>query len=292
MYEFSQKFRRNSRLQGLGTDDDVTPGRQLALDYRAGAKTASEIQGICLGVSSVDRYHTDYDECRWFLTPEDLCFRENNNRECSVEQLRQQCFFTPQNLRNSRCASYMEMTPADGQASGAGPETGASALQRAAGAVAGYRERVAQAAEDVVRSVRPVDANVQAIQRAVLAGGCVLPRYGADGRWGSETEAGVRCLAQQQGWNTVMMQYPWLAQRIQVPAQQVADASSTTKPSGVVTSIAQILPAVSPPTSINTASIFSSLGIGSLPSWAPWAIAGAGFLSVMALGFYIARKRG
>jgi hypothetical protein len=89
-----------------------------------------------------------------------------------------------------------------------------------------------------------------------------------------------------------MMQYPWLAQRIQVPAQQVADASSTTKPSGVVTSIAQILPAVSPPTSINTASIFSSLGIGSLPSWAPWAIAGAGFLSVMALGFYIARKRG
>jgi hypothetical protein len=291
MYEFSQKFRRTSRLQGLGVDD-VTPGQQLALDYRAGAKTMSEVQGICLGVSSVDRYHTDYDECRWFLTPEDLCFRENGNRECTEAQLRQQCFMTPANLRHNRCFFYMDnMSAEEAQASNAGPETGASALQRAAGVVAGYRERVAQAAEDVVRSVRPVDANVQAIQRAVLAGGCVLPRYGADGRWGGETETGVRCLAQRQGWNTVMMQYPWLAQRIQVPAQQVADASSTAKPSGVVASITQILPAVSAPTPISAASIFSSFGIGGVPSWAPWAIAGAGLLSVMALGFYIARSR-
>jgi hypothetical protein len=88
-----------------------------------------------------------------------------------------------------------------------------------------------------------------------------------------------------------MMQYPWLAQRIQVPAQQVADASSTAKPSGVVASITQILPAVSAPTPISAASIFSSFGIGGVPSWAPWAIAGAGLLSVMALGFYIARSR-
>jgi len=288
MYEFSQKFRRTSRLQGLGVDE-VTPGQQLALDYRAGAKTMSEVQGICLGVSSVNRYHTDYDECRWFLTPEDLCFRENNNRECSAEQLRQQCFFTPQNLRNNRCFFYMEMTPADADASNAGPETDTSALQRAAGAVSGYRERVANAAESVVRTLRPVDADVQRIQNSIIAAGCALPRYGADGRWGTETETGVRCLAQRQGWNTVMMQYPWLAQRIQVPAQQVAQ--DTSKPTrGMVASITPIAPAVAPG-SFQAAAMFPSFGISGLPSWAPWAIAGAGLFSVMALGFYIARSR-
>lgn len=289
MYEFSQKFRRTSRLSGLGVDD-VTPGQQLALDYRSGAKTMSEVHTACMRVSPASRYHTDYDECRWFLIPEELCSREHSGRECTSEELRQQCFFTPQNLRHNRCFFYMEMTPADADASNAGPETDPSALQAAAGTIAGYRERVAEAAENVVRALRPVDAGVQALQNSVLASGCVLPRYGADGRWGSETEAGVRCLAQRQSWNAVVSQYPWLAQRIEVPAQQVAQ--DTSKPnSGSVTSVVQIAPVVTP-ASPRVASMFPSFSAGGLPGWAPWAFVGAGLLSVMALGFYLARNRG
>lgn len=284
MYEYARKIRRRG-MYGLGVDE-VTPGRQLALDYRAGAKTASEIQGICLGVASASRYHTDYDECRWFLTPEDLCFRENGNRECTADELRQQCFLTPQNLRNSRCSAYMDMTAADTQASGAGPETGASALQRASGTVAGYRERVADAAESVVRTLRPVDQQVQALQQAMISAGCSLPRYGADGRWGTETTTALQCLVARQSWSAVLQQYPWIAQRVTVPDQAVASAKPTTGAAPVLVSLA---PTVTPTT--QTASIFPSFTIPGLPSWATWVAAGLGLVSIIALGAYFTRGR-
>jgi hypothetical protein len=287
MYEYVRKARRTRGMYGLGTDE-ATPGMQLALDYRSGAKTRAEVQQICLQVSPASRYRTDYSECRWFITPEDQCRREQGHA-CTEEELRQQCFFTPDDLRNDRCFFHMEnMTRAEVEASNAGPIVESSPLQQAAGAVAEYRNRVADAAENIVRTLRPVDSNVQAVQNAVLAAGCILPRYGADGRWGTETESGVRCLAERQSWNTVISQYPWIAQRIQVPTQQVAETDG--KPAGAVASITQVLPAVSTPTtSVSAASIFPSLG---LPTWAPWAILGVGFFSIFTFGLYLARKRG
>lgn len=294
MYEYTKKTRRTRSIYGLGTDD-VTPGMQLALDYRAGSKTKQEVSDICMRVTPADRYHTDYSECRWFITPEDQCRREHG-RTCTEEELRQQCYFTPSDLRNDRCFFHMDnMTQDEVNASNSGPVVEQSALEQATGTIAGYRERVADAAENIVRILRPVDANVQAVQNAILAANCTLPRYGADGRWGSETEAGVRCLAQRQGWNTVMMQYPWLSQRIQVPVQQVTESGdvATAKPNGgVVASVAQILPAVSTPTTTNTASILPSLAITGLPSWAPLAIAGVGFFSIFTIGVYLAGRRG
>ena len=293
MYEYKKKSKRTRSMYGLGTDD-VTPGMQLALDYRSGAKTRTEIQSTCLGIAPA-RYHTDYSECRWFLTPEDQCRRETGHT-CTEEELRQQCFFTPADLRNDRCFFHMDnMTQDEVNASNTGPVVEQSALERAAGTIAGYRNRVADAAENIVRTLRPVDADVQAVQNAILAANCTLPRYGADGRWGSETEAGVQCLAQSRGWNTVMTQYPWLAQRMQVPAQQVAEADvpATAKPNGgAVASVTQILPAVSTPQTTNTASIFPSFWITGLPAWAPWAIVGVGFVSIFILGVYLAKRRG
>ena len=155
MYEYNRKARRTRGMYGLGTDD-VTPGMQLAMDYRSGAKTRAEIERTCLGVTP-SRYHTDYDECRWFLTPEDLCRREQGHT-CTDEELQQQCFLTPANLRHNRCFFYMsDMTREDVTASNEGPEVEPSVLQQASGAVAGYRERVANAAESIVRTLRPVD---------------------------------------------------------------------------------------------------------------------------------------
>lgn len=287
MYEYARKIRRRG-MYGLGVDD-VTPGQQLALDYRSGAKTRAEIQNICIGVTPVGRYHTDYDECRWFLTPEDLCRREQG-RSCTEEELRQQCFFTPTNLRNDRCFFYMdEMSSEDIAASNAGPEVDTSALQRAAGAVAEYRERVADAAESVVRTLRPVDPQVQALQRTILSSGCTLPRYGADGRWGTETAAGLQCLAGQQGWSSLLQQYPWVAQRVTVPSQAVA----TAKPAATApVTITQSTPTPgATTTSVQQASIFPSLTIPGVPSWALWAFGGLGLLSIIALGAYLTRGR-
>ena len=284
MYEYTRKIRRRG-MYGLG-DDAPTPGQNLVLDYRAGAKTMPEIQQICMQVSP-SRYHTDYDECRWFLTPEDLCRRENSGRDCTEEQLRQQCFMTPRNLRHNRCFFYMDMTGEDAQASNAGPEVDPS-LRQAAGAVPAYRERVAQAAESIVRTLRPVDSQVQALQQAMISAGCSLPRYGADGRWGTETSTALQCLVSRRGWPNVLQQYPWVAQRVTVPDQAVAAAkpAASTAPTIVVTQA----PAPTA-TRTQTASILPSLTIPGLPSWATWVAAGVGLISIIALGAVLTRGR-
>lgn len=297
MYEYTRRIRNRPLLLGLGDNDDGTPGMQLALDYRSGAKTMPEIRDICMRVSP-SRYHTDYDECRWFLTPEELCSREHSGRQCTEEELRQQCFMTPQQLRHNRCFFYLDqMSSEEITASNAGPTYGydASVLQRAAGTVSRYRQTVAEAAENVVRTLRAADTNVQALQRAVIAGGCSLSRYGADGRWGPETETGVRCLAERQGWHTVLQQWPWIAQRFTVPSEQavptrtqVAAGTALPKPSEAPT-IAPIVTETQP--SIQTASMFPSFRIAGLPSWAPWTLVGLGLFSFMALGMYLTRNK-
>lgn len=297
MYEYTRRIRSRRALRGLGDNDDITPGMQLALDYRSGAKTMPEIRDICMRVSP-SRYHTDYDECRWFLTPEELCSREHNGRQCSEEELRQQCFMTPQQLRHNRCFFYLDqMSPEEVNASNAGPTYGydASILQRAAGTVARYRETVATAAENIARTLRPVDQNVQALQRAVISGGCSLSRYGADGRWGPETETGVRCLAERQGWGTVLQRWPWIAQRFTVPSEQavptgtqVAAVTPMPKPSEALTT-APVVTEMQP--AVQTASIFPSFSIAGLPSWVPWTLVGLGLFSFMALGMYLTRDK-
>jgi len=297
MYEYARRIRSPRPMLGMGDNGDVTPGMQLALDYRSGAKTMPEIRDICMRVSP-SRYHTDYDECRWFLTPEELCSREHSGRQCTEAELRQQCFMTPQQLRHNRCFFYLdEMSGEEITASNAGPasEYDASILQRAAGTVAGYRQRVADAAENVVRTLRPVDANVQTLQRAVIEGGCALSRYGADGRWGSETETGVRCLAERQGWSSVLQRWPWVAQRFTVPSEQavpsaVAAVTPMPKPSEAATMAPVIIQQTQP--EAQTASIFPSFSIAGLPSWVPWTVAGVGLFSFIALGMYLTRDRG
>jgi len=68
------------------------------------------------------------------------------------------------------------------------------------------------------RPARRVDPQVQALQRAILAAGCSLPRFGADGDWGEETESGVHCLTRSIGWESVVRQFPFVAQRMSRPA--------------------------------------------------------------------------
>jgi hypothetical protein len=286
MYEYTRKIRRRG-MYGLG-DDAPTPGQSLVLDYRAGAKTLPEVQATCRGVRPVSRFHTDYDECRWFLTPEELCRLENGGRNCTDEQLRQQCFMTPDNLRHNRCFFYMDnMTTEEAQASNAGPEVDPS-LRRATGAVAQYRERVAQATENIVRTLRPTDPQVQALQQTMISAGCSLPRYGADGRWGTETETALQCLVGRQGWTGVLQQYPWIAQRVTVPTQAVASAKPAGAASTIVVSQA---PAPAGTSAVQTASILPALTIPGLPPWATWVVAGVGLVSLIALGAYLTRGR-
>lgn len=273
MYEYKRQTR------GLGTDN-ASPGMQLALDYRAGARTLAQVRNICMNVSP-DRYHTDYSECRWFLDPEAQCARENR-RVCSEQEVREQCFLTPQDLRSTGCISYLgNMTAAEIEAIQGGPAVDTSLRRATTGVIAQYRERVAEAAENLVRKLREVDPNVQALQRSIIAAGCPLARYGADGRWGSETEAGVRCLAQSHGWVSIVQQWPWISQRIQVPAGQ---AGPTT------TDVAKAPAAQA--SEVQTASIGPSFDIFGLPPWASWTVAGLGLASIIALGAYLTRNRG
>jgi hypothetical protein len=55
---------------------------------------------------------------------------------------------------------------------------------------------------------------IRALQQAILARGCTLPRYGADGAWGAETEAGARCLMERIGAASFSRQWPWAAARL------------------------------------------------------------------------------
>ena len=55
---------------------------------------------------------------------------------------------------------------------------------------------------------------IRALQQAILAQGCTLPRFGADGDWGSETEAGARCLRERIGGASFARQWPWAAARL------------------------------------------------------------------------------
>jgi hypothetical protein len=108
------------------------------------------------------------------------------------------------------------------------------------------------------------EEQVGSIQSAILENGCSLPRFGRDSRWGSETEAGTRCLAERRGWDFVLQSWPWVAQRMTVPQQ------------GVAQQVASVVPGVA--------------GNGQTPAWLPWAAAGVGLVGIIMIGSYVTAK--
>lgn len=105
------------------------------------------------------------------------------------------------------------------------------------------------------------EEQVGALQGSILENGCSLPRFGRDSRWGSETEAGTRCLAERRGWDFVLQSWPWVAQRMTVPQQP---------------SVASIVPSVT--------------GNGQVPGWLPWVAAGTGLIGIIMIGSYVTAK--
>ena len=106
-----------------------------------------------------------------------------------------------------------------------------------------------------------VEAQVGSLQSAILENGCSLPRFGRDSRWGSETEAGTRCLAESRGWDFIQQSWPWVAERMILPQQQQS---------------ASIIPSVT--------------GNGQAPGWLPWAAAGVGLVGIIMIGSYVTAK--
>jgi hypothetical protein len=88
-------------------------------------------------------------------------------------------------------------------------------------AMAGLGKAIGTAAE--LPQVGAVDSRVQVLQQAILVAGCPLPRYGADGKWGAETKAGVECLSERYpgGMASITGKFPWIttlmARRIPTP---------------------------------------------------------------------------
>ena len=190
---------------------------------------------------------------------------------CSLSELSEECFWTPEFERPANCREHIARAE-----SGSAPETSAEPARETA-------PTVVEAVRRVVRRITPSNPQVTALQDAILAAGCQLPRYGADGKWGAETEAGVRCLAARQGWSSVAQNYPLVAQRMTIPVtesnvqQVVAKQAFDT--------------AVETATQVSTASIGPSIRVEGLPMWAHWAIGGGIAVGLVALGAFLTRER-
>jgi hypothetical protein len=68
-------------------------------------------------------------------------------------------------------------------------------------------------------------ANIRALQQHLIAQGCTLPRYGVDGRWGSETSRAVTCAG---GVSALSSMFPFL------PGLAAQRITTTISPSGEV----------------------------------------------------------
>ena len=99
--------------------------------------------------------------------------------------------------------------------------------------------------------------NVLSLQRAILENECQLPRFGADSQWGSETEAGVRCLVEHRGREFVLQSWPWVESRMTLSTDQQVD----------------------------------SRGDDPVPWWFSWAAAGVGLVSIIAIGSILTRGK-
>jgi len=96
--------------------------------------------------------------------------------------------------------------------------------------------------------------DVASLQAAIIENGCSLPAHGQDGRWGPETEAGVRCLAERRGWGFVTQSWSWVPQRMSVPEDALQPE-----------------------------------GYGA--RWYSWAAAAVSFVAIVAIGSYMTRGK-
>jgi hypothetical protein len=62
----------------------------------------------------------------------------------------------------------------------------------------------------------------------MMNAGCPMPRYGADGRWGTETANALQCYAAIVGWDSVSRNYPWAAARAGRPTTGGGGSVATT----------------------------------------------------------------
>jgi len=99
--------------------------------------------------------------------------------------------------------------------------------------------------------------NVLSLQNAILENGCLLPQHGADSAWGEETEAGVRCLAEQRGREFVLQSWPWIESRVTLSEDQQG----------------------------------SHQGDEPVPWWFSWIAAGVGLASIIAIGSIMTRGK-
>lgn len=101
------------------------------------------------------------------------------------------------------------------------------------------------------------EGNVLSLQNVILENSCQLPRFGADGNWGAETEAGVRCLVGQRGRGFVVQNWPWVEGEMAFAQAQTREQHQGDP----------------------------------VPWWFSWAAAGVGFISIVTVGSILTRGK-
>lgn len=281
MYEY---VRRSGGLGALGIDDVY----EMMESLREGDLTEGQVADICSNMSH-QQLASEWSPCRRWIDPAAYC-RMERGAACTAEEIAETCFLLPASERHPACARHLMSVDPEAAA-----QTTASqdAWEQDREDASSWFEEGLETIQSITHRLRPSDSQVEAVQRAVIAAGCTLPQFGADGRWGNETEAGVRCLAAQQSWQQVVQQFPLVAQRMTVPSEDpamppthtpsipskiaaaVKSAFSPTKPSSVSTQPMQVQ---------TTSSITTPSGF---PGWVPWAAGGFGIFGLIVLGAYI-----
>jgi len=287
MYEY---VRKPGGLGALGTDDVYEMMERL----RDGTLTEGQVTDICANLSH-QQLTNEWAPCRRWIDPATYC-RMDTGATCSADEIATTCYMLPEAHRHPSCARHLASLDPGASVD---PEAWRQELEESSS----WLEEGVETVQSVVHRLRPRDSQVEALQRAITAAGCTLPQYGVDGRWGSETEAGVRCLAAQQSWQQVAQQFPLVAQRMTVPSEaaptQVAQQTQTTEPTSISSKIAAAvksvfspMPTAPQPAQVQTAAMLPSIPMPSgLPSWVPWAAGGFGLLGLIVLGAYLTGRK-
>jgi hypothetical protein len=118
-------------------------------------------------------------------------------------------------------------------------------------------------------SMTASSAQVRELQQTMMNSGCQLPRFGADGRWGSETASALQCYAGLVGWASIARRFPWAAARVgQTTTRRNGGAVAVTNGNGA-------------PVEIARAGVFPFELTGVMREWWFWAaIVGIGGLGI------------
>jgi hypothetical protein len=109
-------------------------------------------------------------------------------------------------------------------------------------------------------------SQVRQLQQTMLNAGCSLPRFGADGRWGSETASALQCYAGLVGWASISRRFPWAAARVGQRTTPSNGAVATTNGNGAPLDVARagVLPFAMPGILGEWWFWIAALGIGGL----------------------------